>query len=759
MAIGDDIRTIFREFNTDGDPTSGPWNPQKKDLRDSLGGAGDDIEASVTAAGASAAAAALVVDAIDEVYLNTVAVKNLAEDYASAAGAASGILVRATIASFLADTTLTYTTEQPGTVSAGVSVGLQTGGSLTILASGTSPFGVATADDVRAMPNPVGGEYLSSMFGTAADGSTDDAAAFGRMAATIPAGSVLRIQSGTHILGSKITFAQDDLFVFFEPGAVLKQADSTLTIDQLVEFSGDRVLLDGISVDGNLAGNATASYTGRAELVRCSGDDVIVRNMYATGVHDKDFACALFLFGDRATVTDYLSEVTGRSSIRIGCFYANLENIKILEAFDTNGVVGCKGIIHDIVPGNVGTPCKKITIRNYLFQSDDTGWLQSFVFDHEGVFGGHVVIDGLDVNCPNTDAVDLGKPVFLETFEMRNAEYNHPAKATYNCTLRIQQGSETVILDNVKLPGNINFDRIEDAWVATTAYTLYEVVRNDGRAYVCTTAGTSGSTGPTGFGSGITDGTAEWRYMNYQLIVKGGSKICTDYAPPAAAIEQFSGNLIVEDGCSFGNLTTAMITTDANFRPITARIGSIHLNGSSGTPYILQDAALGLSTSLYRSKAGGVVVSAPASVSGTFRLPSANSAWVYSSDQLDAAAGRFGERRFMVGGGDFPPRENEGWFRGDQIFKRGPNPSDTPAMYICTLGGASCQTAHADATAVTVGNWRSTGGNVYVCVTAGTTGTGTPPTGTTNGQTDGTAVWNYVDILATFKSFGGAISS
>ena len=50
MPIGDDIRTIFREFNTDGDATSGPWNPQKKDLRDGLGAVGDNLAAAETLA-------------------------------------------------------------------------------------------------------------------------------------------------------------------------------------------------------------------------------------------------------------------------------------------------------------------------------------------------------------------------------------------------------------------------------------------------------------------------------------------------------------------------------------------------------------------------------------------------------------------------------------------------------------------------------------------------------------------------------------
>lgn len=53
------------------------------------------------------------------------------------------------------------------------------------------------------------------------------------------------------------------------------------------------------------------------------------------------------------------------------------------------------------------------------------------------------------------------------------------------------------------------------AWAATTAYNLGDKKRNGGRVYTCTTAGTSaGSGGPTGTGTGITDGSCVWNYVS-----------------------------------------------------------------------------------------------------------------------------------------------------------------------------------------------------------------------------------------------------
>lgn len=58
-------------------------------------------------------------------------------------------------------------------------------------------------------------------------------------------------------------------------------------------------------------------------------------------------------------------------------------------------------------------------------------------------------------------------------------------------------------------------------WQSTTAYTVGNLVYNGANVYVCVTAGTSaGSGGPTGTGTAITDGTAEWDYVNTLAVFK-----------------------------------------------------------------------------------------------------------------------------------------------------------------------------------------------------------------------------------------------
>jgi hypothetical protein len=53
------------------------------------------------------------------------------------------------------------------------------------------------------------------------------------------------------------------------------------------------------------------------------------------------------------------------------------------------------------------------------------------------------------------------------------------------------------------------------AWAASTAYTVGQYRTNGANQYRCTTAGTSASSGgPTGTGTGISDGTAVWAYYS-----------------------------------------------------------------------------------------------------------------------------------------------------------------------------------------------------------------------------------------------------
>jgi len=74
-----------------------------------------------------------------------------------------------------------------------------------------------------------------------------------------------------------------------------------------------------------------------------------------------------------------------------------------------------------------------------------------------------------------------------------------------------------------------------DAWAISTAYAVDDRVTAGGNVYVCTTAGTSSGagSGPSGTGSGITDGSVVWDYVG-----AGGATIVVWTASTAYTVGQ-----------------------------------------------------------------------------------------------------------------------------------------------------------------------------------------------------------------------------
>lgn len=99
------------------------------------------------------------------------------------------------------------------------------------------------------------------------------------------------------------------------------------------------------------------------------------------------------------------------------------------------------------------------------------------------------------------------------------------------------------------------FENVEASpsnWAISTAYVLEDRRVNGGGVYVCVTAGTSaGSGGPTGTGTGITDGTVVWDYSPYKFMLdcefkNNIAQLCgiaySSWAAGSPADQQFSAN-------------------------------------------------------------------------------------------------------------------------------------------------------------------------------------------------------------------------
>lgn len=97
------------------------------------------------------------------------------------------------------------------------------------------------------------------------------------------------------------------------------------------------------------------------------------------------------------------------------------------------------------------------------------------------------------------------------------------------------------------------------AWANSTAYAVGDhVLNNGGKAYTCTTAGTSASTGggPTGTGTGIVDGTCVWDYAaNAEIAIQVGG-----VREVALEIEGFTTSLVDVNGVTARSLVDLIKT-------------------------------------------------------------------------------------------------------------------------------------------------------------------------------------------------------
>lgn len=115
---------------------------------------------------------------------------------------------------------------------------------------------------------------------------------------------------------------------------------------------------------------------------------------------------------------------------------------------------------------------------------------------------------------------------------------------------------------------NCTWDYNVTAWAATTEYLVDATVRNGSNFYRCTTAGTSaGAGGPTGTGSGITDGTAVWIYAGDTVSAASSNTGSEPYR-------------VIYRNCSFFDYSSGVSNLSGNFEGFTK------MNFSSGSPAV-----------------------------------------------------------------------------------------------------------------------------------------------------------------------------
>lgn len=154
---------------------------------------------------------------------------------------------------------------------------------------------------------------------------------------------------------------------------------------------------------------------------------------------------------------------------------------------------------------------RSVTVRNAELDSRATAW------------GASAKLRWYSGTMPANASTALSGNVLIAEFTLTPSAASGGVKAMVPSTLNATASAA----------GTVSFYRIYDsagstcheqgtvsytaaAWAISTAYALGDKKLANGNVYSCTTAGTSAGSGsgPSGTGSGITDGTAVWAYVS-----------------------------------------------------------------------------------------------------------------------------------------------------------------------------------------------------------------------------------------------------
>lgn len=562
---------------------------------------------------------------------------------------------------------------------------------------------ITTIGGVHLRVTPIAGVYPDLAYGVAADGSTDDTAAYQAIAASLPNGATLRcVGGGTRVLSDEVIWPQDNLTIVCDNGATFKVADNVSFLDRYFYFTGDYGTLSGGKFDQNVNGQSLTGVTGtdgRREGIYVTGDYWRITGCVMEGSHDEAYGTTMRIAGTYCVVENITTYRTGRNAFRDWGDYNTYRNIRMLDCLAGPSDV-CHAWSKDYAPG--GSAFNLTTLDNIVVQSDTTYNFEGILFDHDGVQGACARVRNVWIDCPNSTGPDIMKFVYVYRVEMHNVRLKPHANvdANQSASLRIQTAVSRLHMHDCVIAGGVNFDADRDC--------LFTISGNS---------------------------------------VLGNETVCVNL------IEGFRGTFVAHDGVEFRKTSGNFLYLDN--ADADAAYGSKITFGRCGYHGYGATRLVGLpsfANTKRRLVAGNISAAEPLYQDNVRTL--ADGSWLTSSDQTDAACQQRGQRRFVAFRSDIPPRPAEGWQRGDIIDDRS-NYDYSQGIIRCVSPGASCRTAWATGESVSIGTWRYANGNVYAAASAGTTGA-TAPSGTGTGISDGAVTWDYIDALAVWSGKFGA---
>lgn len=254
-------------------------------------------------------------DSLEAIQATTEGFRDQAQDYATAAGAAAGFFDFADLATLQADTTLTYTAGQDGTVVAGDIVRTRKMGfAYEVAASGASDHHLTTAGGVKLYYRP---SFVASplALGAAVDGSTDDLAILTATADIAVAADAPMVLSGDYAISD--TWALPPKLTLRGTGVgnttirTIGSFDAeVIEIRYHTEVSGFRVVIPNTSTF-----DAVTCHSFGAEREN-DLRGIFIHDLYLTGGSDSS-AYALAIENNFAMSVKNIQIRTGMNGVRI----------------------------------------------------------------------------------------------------------------------------------------------------------------------------------------------------------------------------------------------------------------------------------------------------------------------------------------------------------------------------------------------------------------------------------------------------------
>lgn len=236
----------------------------------------------------------------------------------------------------------------------------------------------------------------------------------------------------------------------------------------------------------------------------------------------------------------------------------------------THGIPGTNNAL-TITPG--AAPTNLITFSqsgtgNYTFGSGQIN-ASGFIANAGGINGGTFNYSG---SQPIAPGAQYG---LLAFFNMAGSVTSGTIAAN-----RITIPTDTAVIPHNAIGAawlNISGSYGQQPWLPTTSYASGNVRANNGNTYTETVAScTSGSTGPSGTGSGIADGTCSW---NYAAVNGAGNRSSiSNNMTVRSQIGTSAGGTSIDQQW-LAEINTAQITYNQGGTSLTAPAGTVYAGG------------------------------------------------------------------------------------------------------------------------------------------------------------------------------------